>query len=599
MARFFGKDPTDNRSTVKLSPVVADSNTTRLNHFAGRYLSEQEFDQMQDYVLERCEDLLRASLPGIVEGLQVQADNNDGELSILVRPGTAVTGAGTAVSLAVPIHLDWAELISAYQRRITPTDQVPPPTPDPVNGFYFLTVKRQIERLDDSSDADPCCRFDPDPLRDSRLETIAALDLQFISDIPSWMSAGQRQVTSRVLRRAISESPFIADNAAVPLALMRIDNDQLSWIDTRAGRFLSEPNPVENNMLNWWQRVVRTVTLPPDNSQSLTELTGCDYMPAAGPFPDVLISNLAGAEIEQQGDQAGLWSRPILHFDPYDLQVELLPVPENAVEGTLATELARGVVDLVNYERDRIRLMVAVEPDDYRADLLDLPSVDMDLLIEAQQRYAEAASDYNQWAEQYFHIYGNLDSHFDKNSNNALDSDELDDLKALLKTMYVVQGPEQSLSLLDNDQFETFNLRARLPRPQAIVEHLAELAEQRRQPDQSLPRPYSRYGAIAGKLPAVDIDPGFPDADVDGLYTRREQLRERIDTIEKLIEKSSDLLDETKDFIVQQRHQLDNITTSFSILAGGVPGDGSGLSLIRRAGSLTYQLPEPPAPDDV
>ncbi len=46
-----------NNSSLNISPILADNNTQRLNYIPGRTLSEQEFDLMQVYVDERCEDL--------------------------------------------------------------------------------------------------------------------------------------------------------------------------------------------------------------------------------------------------------------------------------------------------------------------------------------------------------------------------------------------------------------------------------------------------------------------------------------------------------------------------------------------------------------
>jgi len=75
----------------------------------------------------------------------------------------------------------------------------------------------------------------------------------------------------------------------------------------------------------------------------------------------------------------------------------LVPVPANSVDGVIQYELQRGVVDLVHNQHDRIRIMVAVEPDDYRDDLLNLPDIDRDLLEELHRRYLQTASDYMAW----------------------------------------------------------------------------------------------------------------------------------------------------------------------------------------------------------
>lgn len=561
------------KKTLRIHETVSDNNTERLNYFAGRYLSEQEFDLMQQYVDERCEDLLCASHPGILQGLEVHLEANGEDIDIVVKPGLAVTGSGRAVNVGLPIHLDWPSLLLEYNTRVTPADQ----EPVAVHGYYFLTVKRQVAILDESEGAEPCTRFEQDPLRDSRLETWATLDLQPVSAISSWMAASQTRVVSRVFNRYLTETPFNSETNAVPLALLKIDTDALVWIDTQVGRFMSEAYPVHNNMLAWWQQLARNFELADDYDPAnpLSDILDCDYLPATGPLPDVLVSNIPGGE---RVDNPDLWTRPQLAFTPYDLQIEMVPIPHNAAQGIMATELNRGVVDISHFQQDRIRIMVAVEADDYRADLLNLPSVDIDLLNEFQDRYGEAASAYNLWAEKYFEIYGNLELGA---GSDLLPDDELEQLYA---TIYVAQGPDQSFSRLTADQRELLNLPVVQPAPQALETYLNTLREQRRENDQ-LPRPYSQTTPETNQ---PEIDPVFPDPLVDGLYRQRELLRQKIETIEEFIDQSTDLLNATTDFITLQRQQLDHITVSFSALAGGVPGDGSGLSLMRWADSLKY-----------
>ncbi|HSX84516.1 MAG TPA: hypothetical protein VLE50_03880, partial [Cellvibrio sp.] len=234
---------------LQLHNVIADNNTRRLHYFAGRYLSEQEFDLMQLYVDERCEDLLRSAPPGIVYGLDVSITEADESIDINVRPGLGVGGDGRAVHVNFPIRLDWNSLIAEYKNRITPEDQ----ETVPVDGYYFLTVKRQVALLDESEHADPCSRTEPNPLRDSRLETFATLDLHFISKAASWMAMEKNRAAMRVLVRSLSESPFDPDTGAVPVCLLKIVDDQLQWVEERVGRFDADGDNVYQNILSYWQ----------------------------------------------------------------------------------------------------------------------------------------------------------------------------------------------------------------------------------------------------------------------------------------------------------------------------------------------------------
>ena len=572
---------------LQLHKVIADNNTRRLHYFSGRYLSEQEFDLMQQYVDERCEDLLRSAPPGIVYGLDVSITETDKSIDINVRPGLGVGGDGRAVHVNFPIRLDWHSLIGEYKNRITPEDH----ESVPVEGFYFLTVKRQVALLDESEGADPCSRTEPNPLRDSRLETFATLDLHFISKAASWMAMEKNRAAMRVLVRSLSDSPFDPDTGAVPVCLLKIVDDQLQWVENRVGRFDAEADNVYQNILNYWQVLqsqLRHDHTDGETLDNLATITGVDYLPAAGPFPRDLITDIAGRESE---DDSNLWQRPVLHFNPRDLQMELVAVPANSVDGVIQHELHRGVIDLVHNQQDRIRIMVAVEPDDYRADLLDLPDIDMALLNELHERYVQAASDYNAWAIEYFILYGNI-------TRTPSDFTE-EDKVSVLKQIYKVAGPVNDYFDLTNEERKLAGLPVSQPAPQATLSYFSELVSQRHlqmQESEVLPRPYSAISARISdenwdELFLTSPEPAFPveQAVSDGLYRQRENLLYEIETIENFISRSTELINEVSDFLILQRQQLDSITVSFAGLASGVIGDGSGLNLMRWSDSIDYK----------
>ncbi len=567
---------------LQLHNVIADNNTRRLHYFAGRYLSEQEFDLMQQYVDERCEDLLRSAPPGIVYGLDVSITETDESIDISVRPGLGVGGDGRAVHVNFPIRLDWGSLIDEYKNRITLEGQ----EAVSVEGYYFLTVKRQIALLDESEGADPCSRTEPNPLRDSRLETFATLDLHFVSKAASWMAMGKNRVAMRVLVRSLSESPFDPDTGAVPVCLLKIVDDQLQWVEDRVGRLDATEENVYQNILGYWQSVqgqLRHEHAEGETLDNLAAITGVDYLPAAGPFPRDLMTDIAGRESEEDNS---LWQRPILHFNPRDLQMELIAVPANSVDGIIQNELTRGVIDLVHNQQDRIRIMVAVEPDDYRADLLDLPDIDRALLNELHERYVQAASDYNAWAIEYFLLYGNITS----TPDDFVEEDKV----SVLKQIYTVAGPVADYFDLTEEERKLAGLPVSQPAPQGTVDYFSELVDQRE--PKSLPRPYSAIHALIldgswDEMFSTSPETEYPEEEevTDGLYRKRENLLYEIETIEGLLSRSAELIDEVSDFLLLQRQQLDSITVSFAGLASGVIGDGSGLNLMRWSDSVDYQ----------
>ncbi len=572
------------KKAIQIHDVVADNDTLKLMYFAGRYLSEQEFDLMQRYVEERCEDLLRTAWPGIVDGLEVSANRTGSDLDLAVQSGIAVGGDGRAIRAFFPIRVAWASLLEAYTVRIT----APESSVQPVHGYYFLTLKRQTATIDDSPAADPCARSDLDILRDSRLETVASLDLQFISDRAAWMAMEQQRAASRILVNYLDLDFFDRETGAIPLALLKIENDVLQWVDVRAGRFNSQENAAYQTFFTYWQNIQRALNPPFDRATSLGANLGMDYLPAAGSLPRGIVTDIAGAQLAIDANQ---WQLPTMQFEPFDLQVELLPVPANTVAGVLNYELQRGVIDLVHGQQDRIRLMVAVAPEDYRAELMDLPAIDFELVDELYHRHVAAASAYNEWANQFHVLYANLDR------DATFDGDTPDtETRALFESVFKVVGPTGDFP---NISVESRRLNVNIPVAQATPEsstsYMDLLVSERQAglPETgALPRPYSQ-AVPAAPTDLEVIDPALDTEPEDGLYRQHADIKAEISAIEDSIDDATLYISEISDFIGVQRQHLDSITVSFAALAGGVPGDGSGLNLMRWSGQISYQ----PAPE--
>lgn len=574
------------RQSLHLHPVVADTGMHRLRMFAGRYLSEREFDLMQSYVDARCDQLLLRGIPGIVHGLSVDIEGAGDAMSVRVEPGLAVGGDGRAIHLFYPVVLDWAAVIDEYKRRVTP----PGAEPEALGGYYFLTVRRRVALVDEAADEDPCSRTDPDPLRDSRLETYATLDLQFVSDDAALLAAERPEAANRILVQSLRTPAFNTDTGAIPVALCRIAADEsLTWIDAIAGRFLAVPDAAYRALQAHWEARVASGDAGFSPDLPLSKSFGVAYLPAAGSLPDGLVTDIAGHE--DPGD-AQRWLLPAMQFEPNGLQIELLPVPDNAVEGIKQYELARGVIDLVEPQQDRVRIMVAVSAPDYRPDLMDLPEIDFDLIDELYRRQHAALSAFNTWAGQFDRIYHNLAEDVD-----AADPETLSDA---FDGVYKTMGPEDDFEQLKDPEVRSkIGLSPVQKAPQKVLEFLGSLrppADLQPNPNQ-LPRPYSQFDP-EGWPPApeeqgdVEPRPGDPG---DGLYRRRYELRHQIETLRASLEESASLISNVSDYVVLQRQQLDSISVSFAALAGGVAGDGSGLNLMRWVGDI--DMGQPPSDD--
>lgn len=568
---------------LKIHPVISDNQTHRLNFISGRYLSEQEFDLMQRYVDERCEDLLLTMHPGIVQGLDVSLREDQPEFPIQINPGLAVSWSGRAISTRFPIHFHWKDLRKNYRAEQYIDGQI-------TDGFYFLTLRRGVVILDEEKEADPCVRTEADPLRDSRLETIAQVNLQYIPVASSLMNFSRQRACMRILKKMLKSDFFAQNPDEVKLAVVKIKDNELLWLDVKAARFMAQENTVYQTMLDYWTAILKSPTafrldttdsVDLNPSHTLNQILGIDFLPAAGRFPEKLIENIAG---KQNSSTPAVWQRPILKFNPDGLQVEILPVPANSVNGVIKDELNRGVVDLLNGEADRIRLMVAVNPDDYHPRLMDLPEIDRDLIDDLKLRQQTALDAYEDWGKQYFKIYENLDAaaSFEGSSNVPTKK-----TSEIFSNVYLTLAPKASFTLINNEvKRKALNIPAEIDPPHGVNKILNDIVRARQsklKTGEELPRPYSLHGIASEVTATENLKSG-----ADGLYKKRIKIKEDIEEIEDYILRSNQVIDELRDYLSLQRQQLDSITVSFAALAGGIPGDGTGLKLMRRADGLTF-----------
>ncbi|NMG27655.1 hypothetical protein [Aromatoleum evansii] len=521
----------------------------RLNLFPGRALGEREFERLQAYVDDRIAPLLASLEPGIVEGLPCAFLGSGADTRVRVQPGLAVGAAGQLIRLFYPLDQAWTDLAAQAER-----DQDAPLR----DGLFLVTLRSAVEPIDDPTDQEPCTRTEPDPLRERRIETVCLLGLQRIAGSPRLMAMPQRQAANRIGARLLRESPFREDSGAVPLGLVKVVGKLPVWFDPLAGRLLAEPDAAAHTLLahtvaalESWQREHRD-PLPNVPTQTLSELLGLDYLPAAGPLPAALLRNPAG-------------KTPTLAFLPADLQVELAPVPANTIEGVVADELARGTVDLIHGLGERIRLLLAIPDLDYRRDLFDLPQRDTRLEDELFRRAEAATRAYQMWKKQWFALF------------HGLSAQQLQALRAPALITTPPPDPDQYRTRLVVNRARTLPvIAAPLLLTHALVTHVDAVANR-----SELPEPYASH--VAEPHPAPEDYEQIPDEQPagNGLLREREDLRADIRHLEAALDKSFRLLEEVNDFLGLQRQQLDALTVSFSALAGGVPGDGLGAKLVR------------------
>ncbi len=527
------------------SPQARPGDPRRLNLFAGRALGERDFERLQAYVDDRVQPLLAALGPGIVQGLELQAEGAGPDLRLNLQPGLGVAGNGTLVRLSQALQQSWPDLAAQATRDADLAAGTPLR-----DGFYLITLRSGVEAIDDASPDEAANRTEPDPLREAYLETVSLLGLQPAPASPRWLGWPRARAANRMLARFAQQSPYASDGYTVALALVNLQAGLPVWIDPLAGRWLAIADSGAQalrthtlQVLRDWQQATAQLQAPPLPA-TLDVLLGIDHLPAATPLPAGLLPDPAAAQ-------------PRLGFVPADLQVELAPVPASAVSGVLASELGRGSIALQPGARGRMRLLLAVADPDYRPDLLDLPARDM-ALEERLFRLGRAARlAYLDWRLQWQRLY-------DRASNASL-------------------AAAQAPAFSNTAPPEPDAVRTRLlERRRALMPVNADGSAA------PLPEPYAShllqpYPGPAGHATVPITD--WPDL---SLLARLDTERDAIQQLERALEESFKLLNEANDYLGLQRQQFDALSASFSALAGGAPGDGSGAQTLRWVSQLKF-----------
>ncbi len=528
-------------------PKAGPDEPHRLNAFPGRYLSEREFELLQEYVDDRIAPLVASEPPGIVNGMEVLSEGSGSNTVLHIQPGVAIGAGGRLTRLYYPQRQKWPEFADLMAQQLDGKLR---------DGLYFLTLHAVVEEIDKSDNQEPCTRTEPDPTRERRLETVTLPGLQFISDHPRLMSMPQSRAANRICVQFLDQSPHDAKSGAVPIALIKVVNQIPEWIDTVAGRYLSEPDASCRTLLahtvaqleQWMEQGNKGNT-----GTSLAALLGIDYLPAAGPLPPALLANPAG-------DRPDAGNLPQLMFRPADLQIELAPIPASTVGAAIDRELARGTVDLVHGLGDRIRLLLAIPDTDYRPTLMDLPQRDTALEDELFHREQTATQAWKDWWVQWQLLFGELDKEQCKLNQARFKLDESGQPQPAFDRPV---DPNAYRDNLVNERRKTVN-------------------------DETLPEPYASHQQLPHPAPADYRKADTPVAPAEKLLLQREESRTAIKALDKDLDESYRLLNEMNDYLNLQRQELDSLTVSFSALAGGVAGDGAGSSMMRWNGAVAF-----------
>lgn len=520
-------------STIRLTkPRAGDHAPRRLNMFPGRYLSEREFERLQAYPEDRLAPLLATLPPGIVSGLEVRPDPARRRIRIL--PGRGIAAGGRLIRLATPLDVDWNDLLSIVERP-KPGDQNKIQV---ANGFHLLAVKSLVVEADLAPDADPWTRTELDPTRDRRWEVLTVPWLTPLAVPDPWLGLPLAKVCARIAASFVEHPPLDPLGGALSLALVRVHDRQAVWINPLVGRLLCEPEAAVRSFRRFTEAHLRSWSASQpegDPTKRLDDQLGLDVLPAAvNGFPKSLIKNIATA-------------KPTLGFDARDLRVDLVPVPASTLPAVLEQEQGRGTLDLGARRGDHLRLLLAIPDLDYRIDLLDLPQRDLELERQLFRLGERARRTWIAWRLQWQRI---------NRLAPTLDPDK------------EVPAP---------------------PLPPAVRDGLVTRREKALADKEPLPEPYiSHKEHPYGLIPYTAAPETLPG---ESLAEKRKRLTDELNALEDVREQGRKLLAELDAHLQLHRQQLDTLAISFSTLAGGVAGDGSGADLLRWSPNARLQPP--------
>jgi hypothetical protein len=226
---------------------------------------------------------------------------------------------------------------------------------------------------------------------------------------------------------------------------------------------------------------------------------------------------------------------------------------------------------------------------------MDLPEIDKNLVKEDLVKVQhQAYLAYKTWAEAYWNLYWKVENRAPK----TLPALTLK-ARAIFSGLYLAHVPENAFPDLNNQRalrrelaipdYSPAPKKAKLLLGELQTRRNEELRAQGKPPHSAadLPRPWSLLDLLLAEVE----EPTYEQVQMptgDGLIAQRIDTREDIEEIEQFIVRTNQLIDEVRDYLSSQRQQLDSITVSFSTMAGGIPGDGTGLKLMRWSDKLSF-----------
>lgn len=520
--------------------------TQRLNFFPDRPLGDDEFDRMQawsDARMASLESSLR--FPGILDGLECRLheysqENAQGVLEdkqvIQVFPGSGLGRNRELYALTYPIEQEWTALAQRFQSD--------PETPNAaLSGLYLVVLDDAFLHMDVMPDQEPCRRDELDRLRDARIQRGLVVTLARVeSSLWNIDEIEQEPViaANRFLGGLLEAPHKLPEYDGVSVALVGVRDDKLLWLSLSAAAFGAEEAPYHRQLREHFHTSIEMQIMDglengqlPLNAMQALQFA---WLPAAAELPAFLLENPASVS-----------PLPDLKWFPPGADEALQVISESSLPVIMGSNLERAPTGFNAVVGDSYRIGLVVSDDDYRNDLLQLPELEKEVV-------------------ELLHRNGR------ESENSTVDSQSVWD------SLAVGFNPDEHPEIASIPERPDTPVSA-----ESILEKLGEIAWEAKTANASLTAPYSTNWPLApSDLPAVKTVPVVEE----GLLARlvqeieeQERLSEMLADIDELIE----MIDQEKK---QQRGLVDTLTIDLARLAGGIPGDGSGLKIASAARAI-------------
>lgn len=519
---------------------LARLRSQRLNFFPDRPLGDDEFDRMQawsDHRLAGLETSLQQ--PGIIDGLECRLHEQDGSQIIQLFGGRGLGRNHQLYALDHVLEQDWQSLRDEYLAR-------PDTANTPLNGLYVVVLDADFFHMDVMPNQQPCQRDELDRLRDARIQRGLMLSLTGVN-ASLWnqqeVNNNPALAANRFLGLLIQNSPLFPDFNGISVALIGVRNNELRWMSHSAAAFESDEKPVHRQLREHFHNSIeKTIVEGLEAGQSPLQAMSAlrfAWLPAAAELPAFLLEN-----------PAGVLPLPVLKWFPAGADEELQVISESSLPVIMQSNLERAATGFDTVADDHYRIGLVVSDDNYRSDLLQLPQLEREVveLLHRKGRESENATATTQ------KIWDSLAAEFDQQNYPEIAT--------------VPERPQTPLSA------------------QQILNQLSNIEWQAKSAGATLTAPYSSsWPAAPDNLDELVVAPTNPEAGLLAQLTDEIDQQERLSEMLQDIDDMLEMLEQEKK---QQRGLVDALTIDLARLAGGVPGDGSGIKIAKAAREIKF-----------